>query len=66
MTDPLVTALRQRREQLGLPAAHLAEQLGMYPTQLHQIERGNPTVKTLRAIAEALGCDIELVERTSA
>jgi predicted DNA-binding mobile mystery protein A len=62
--DPLVAPsggwVRAIREALGLPAKQLAARLGVVPSRVSAIEKaevsGATTVKTLREVAEAMGC----------
>jgi DNA-binding XRE family transcriptional regulator len=59
-----VIELRQRR---GMTQAELAAATGIDQGDISRIERGsvNPTEKTLVRIADALGADVRLVERTA-
>lgn len=63
MNEPLVDAiaahLRRLREQQGLSLSRLAALSGIGKTTLSQLElgRGNPTIGTLEALADALGID---------
>jgi len=57
----LLGALRDRREELGISQADLADRLGMDNTALCRLEAfkaPNPTAWTLLRWAEALGCTI--------
>ena len=66
-TKPLVVALgedlRRVREELGIAQIQLAAKIGMEPTNLAKIERGekNVTLDSLRRIADGLG--VELIVR---
>src|SRR5437588_12966664 len=50
--------VRQARAALGLTLRQVAERTGLSPALLCQVGNGqaNPTVQSLAAIAEALGC----------
>lgn len=55
------------REKHGLTQTELAERCGLAQADISRIERGStsPTARTLQRIADALGADVRLVERTS-
>jgi transcriptional regulator with XRE-family HTH domain len=61
MTDrismQIASAIKRRREQLGLTLRMLAARSGISPSMISDIERGakSPTVSTLAALAPALG-----------
>jgi ribosome-binding protein aMBF1 (putative translation factor) len=59
--------LIELRERRGLTQAGLAAATGIDQSDISRIERGsaNPTEKTLTRLADALGADLRLVERTS-
>jgi ribosome-binding protein aMBF1 (putative translation factor) len=63
MTTELV-AIRERR---GMTQVQLAEASGILQSEISRIERGsaNPTEKTLRRMADALGADLRVVDRTA-
>ena len=54
------------REKQNLTQVELAEKTGVPQAQISRIERGvvSPTSATLAKIAEALGADLRLVERS--
>lgn len=54
--DPLLIALRQRREQLGLSQESVAVQIGTTQSNFSDWERGmySPTLRTLRKWTAAL------------
>jgi transcriptional regulator with XRE-family HTH domain/mannose-6-phosphate isomerase-like protein (cupin superfamily) len=54
-------ALVQRRRELGLTMSELARQVGVSPSMVSQIERGQslPSVATLFALAAALGATVD-------
>ena len=64
--DPLVAALTARRKRRGMSSAHLADFAAMSRAYVHRVEAGqcSPTLRTLRRLADVLGCDLELVART--
>lgn len=51
--------LRELRLRVPLSLAELAQRAGMSYHSLHNMERGKqvPRIQSLRALAEALGCD---------
>jgi transcriptional regulator with XRE-family HTH domain len=53
----LGTGIRTERQRQNLTLAHVAEQAGLSPSALSQIERGvtDPSIGSLRRIASALG-----------
>jgi len=55
-------ALRRRRR---MTQAELARRSGVPQSEISRIERGvaNPTTATLRALVDALGADLQLVDR---
>ena len=63
-TDPLVAALVQRRTDLGWAQTKLAREVGWSASHVQRLEAGgNPKLSTLRALADALGCDLTLVAK---
>ena len=59
--DHVVRALDARREKLKWSKAELAQRAGMPADAVRRLfsaERPNPTLRTLTAIAEALGLDL--------
>jgi DNA-binding XRE family transcriptional regulator len=57
--------LLERRLELGMTQIQLEKAAGVPQSEISRIERGraNPTVHTVRAMADALDADIELVPR---
>jgi transcriptional regulator with XRE-family HTH domain len=55
-------ALAQRRKALGMSMSGLAREVGISPSMVSQIERGQslPSVATLFALTTALGADIDV------
>ena len=55
-------ALAKRRKALGMSMSELAREIGMSPSMVSQIERGQtlPSVATLFALARALGADVDI------
>ena len=64
----LAMQIVELRERRGLTQAELADRTGIDQADISRIERGaaNPTERTLGRIAEALGADLRLVERSHA
>lgn len=60
--DPLVRNLIARRHGLGLSQREAARRAGISNAALSEIEAGkhSPTLNTLRAWAQVLGCDVTL------
>lgn len=58
--------LMELRERRGMTQTELAGVTGIAQSEISRIERGsaNPTEKTLLRIADALGADLRVVERT--
>jgi len=63
----LAVQLMELRERRGITQIDLASTTGIAQSEISRIERGsaNPTEKTLLRIADALGADLRLVERTA-
>ena len=63
--DDLVTQLKKRRYQLGLPQAALDARIGCATGLVAKWETGNrkPTAFNLYCWAEALGCKLKLEVR---
>jgi ribosome-binding protein aMBF1 (putative translation factor) len=61
----LATQLIGLREKRGLSQSELARRTGIHQTEISRIERGsgNPTERTLLRLADALGADLQLVDR---
>jgi transcriptional regulator with XRE-family HTH domain len=53
-------AFRRRRIEAGLSQTDLARQAGVAPSHISDVERGRAgfSPKNLKAIADALGCEI--------
>lgn len=52
--------LRQRRIEAGLNQIDLADKTGLHQSYISYLERGlkNPTPRTLKIIADQLGCQV--------
>jgi transcriptional regulator with XRE-family HTH domain len=64
--DPITTALRARRTDLGLTQTQLGARLGITKGAVSRLERGaggSPLLATLRPWAQALGFDIYTAPR---
>jgi predicted DNA-binding mobile mystery protein A len=61
-SQPRLGWVRTLRQALAMSARQLAERMGTQPSRIFEIEkdevRGAVTLKTLRHVAEALGCDL--------
>jgi transcriptional regulator with XRE-family HTH domain len=59
---PMRLALARRRKALGMSMSALAREVGISPSMVSQIERGQtlPSVATLFALATALGADVDI------
>src|SRR5215470_9118330 len=59
--DAIRVALVKRRTELGISMSQLARQIGISPSMVSQIERGQslPSVATLFALAHALGAEVD-------
>jgi len=65
MIDPLVAALKQRREELGWDPIKLTREFNWSASALLRFEAGgDPRLSTVRKVAEALGCDLTLVPKS--
>lgn len=55
-------AIREAREAAGLTQRELAERIGTQQPAIARLESdgSSPSIRTLRAIAEALGVDLEI------
>lgn len=64
--DRLVNTLDGLREELRLSKAELARTIGKNPASVRRLltASGNPELRTVVAIAEALDADIKIVPRT--
>jgi len=64
----LAVQIAELREKRSLTQAQLAERTGIDQADISRIERGSthPTEKTLLRIADALGAELRLVEKTPA
>lgn len=66
--DRVIRALDARREELSISKAELARRAAMPPDAVRRLFAAgpsNPTLRTVTAIAEALGLDIAAVEQTA-
>jgi len=58
---PITDEIRRRREKAGLTQEQAADRAGMHQPAWAKIELGvvaNPTIDTLRRMADALGCSV--------
>ncbi len=64
-TDAIVNALDHRRDQLGMSKAELARQIGKNPASVRRLltASGNPEMRTVVAMADALDIEVKLVPR---
>lgn len=64
----LAVQVMELRERRGITQEELAAQTGIDQGDISRIERGsaNPTERTLNRIADALGADLRLVDRSDA
>lgn len=64
--DPIVAALRERRQALGLSQAEVARRIHSSPASWCEVENGlhSPSIWRLRRYAEVLDCDVVLVPRS--
>lgn len=62
-----VEFLRQRRLDLSLSQREVARRAGFAPSAVHEYEAGNhePTLFSLVAWADALGCDVAVAARAA-
>jgi len=68
LVDRVMRVLDERRAELSISKAELARRAEMPPDAVRRLfatNAANPTLKTLTAIACALGLDIAVVERTA-
>lgn len=64
--QPYYIVLRSRREALGWSQQHLAGLVGTTQSAISDLENGsNPRYGTLRRWTEALGFDVQIVDRSS-
>ena len=65
MIEPIVAALKARREFLGWEPVKLAHMLHWSPSHIIRFEQegGNPRLGTARRVAEALGCELVLAPK---
>lgn len=66
--DGIVNALDGLRDQLGLTKADLARAVGKNPASVRRLltATGNPELRTIVAIAEALDAEVKIVPRKPA
>lgn len=66
--DAIVSALDGLRDERGLSKAELARQIGKNPASVRRTltAPGNPELRTLIAMADALGAEIKIVRRPTA
>lgn len=64
MTD-IIKQIRRMREEQGMTGRDMAKRIGVRPVYISKIELGyfNPSVDLVQRMAEALDCDIRLVQR---
>ncbi len=62
LSSDVITALRMRREQLGLTSREAARRIGVVPEMLSTWEtrRKRPTFESVLAWAQALGLEMRL------
>jgi DNA-binding phage protein len=65
--DAIVNALDQLRDERGLTKADLARQIGKNPASVRRLltASGNPELRTVVAMANALDADIKIVRRSA-
>src|SRR5438445_8604209 len=63
--DTIVNALDHRRDQIGMSKAELARQIGKNPASVRRLltASGNPELRTVVAMADALDVEVKLVPR---
>lgn len=66
--DAIVNALDGLRDERGLTKADLARQIGKNPASVRRLltASGNPELRTIVAMANALDADIKIVRRSTA
>ena len=67
--DAIIRALDEARVDLGMSKAEVARRIDMQPATLRKLftsEQANPTLKTVAALAEALGLRLQLVSEDQA
>jgi len=66
--DAIIGALDGLRDERGLSKAELARQIGKNPASVRRTltAPGNPELRTIIAMAEALGAEIKIVRRRRA
>ncbi|MCK9299886.1 MAG: helix-turn-helix transcriptional regulator [Bacteroidales bacterium] len=68
LVKPLGKTIKERREELSITQAHLAELAGISINTLYKLERGqtNPSLRVLNKLADVLGMELKLeVKKTS-
>ncbi|MGH2878524.1 MAG: DNA-binding protein [Solirubrobacteraceae bacterium] len=65
--DAIVGALDGLRDERGLSKAELARQIGKNPASVRRTltAPGNPELRTIIAMAEALGADVKVLRRSA-
>ena len=65
MVDGIVRALDELRGERGLSKAELARRIGKNPASVRRTltAPGNPELRTIIAMAEALGAEVKIVRR---
>lgn len=63
--DSIVNELERMREDLDLSKAELARMIDKHPASVRRLltASGNPELKTVVALADALGADVKIVPR---
>jgi DNA-binding phage protein len=64
--DAIVNKLDSLRDERGLSKAELARQIGKNPASIRRLltSPGNPELRTVIAVADSLGAEIQVVPRT--
>lgn len=58
----MVSKLKIRRIEMGIKQKDLAQQVGITPQYLLNLENGrakNPSIKVMKSLSEALGCGVQ-------
>jgi DNA-binding phage protein len=66
--DVLVRALEGLRSERGISKAQLAREIGKHPASVRRTltAPGNPELRTIIAMADALGADVKVIPRAAA